>query len=107
MDGRAAGSDGCARCGELERQLAGMKAQLAALEAQVAAATKTSATSSKPPSSDIVKPKPKRKRSKRRRGAQSGHPKHDRPSFEPKQITRIEEHDLDACPQCGGTLEVI
>ncbi len=102
MDGQTAALGNCTRCGELERRVA-------ALEAQLAAATKTSATSSKPPSSDIVKPnpKPKRKRSKRRRGAQPGHAKHDRPPFEPEQINRIEEHDLDACPQCGGTLEVI
>jgi len=88
------------RCGELERRVA-------ALEAQLAATKKTSATSSKPPSSDIVKLKPQRKRSKRRRGAQPGHAKHDRPSFEPEQITHVEDYRLEACPQCGGTLELI
>src|SRR2546426_11217126 len=42
---------------------------------------KNSTNSSKPPSTDIVKPPPEKrgKRSKRRIGAQKGHPKHERP----------------------------
>ncbi len=44
------------RLAELERQLAAAFARIAELEGQLAAARKDSSTSSKPPSSDIVKP---------------------------------------------------
>ena len=58
-----------------------LNARIAELETQLAAAKKTSRNSSKPPSSDIVKPpadphKPGRK-GKRRIGGQKGHLKHD------------------------------
>lgn len=84
------------------------EARIAKLEAELAAARKTSATSSKPPSSDLVKPPAARRQpSKRKRGAQPGHPKHDRPPFGPEQITRIENHRLDCCPECGGAMELL
>lgn len=82
---------------------------MAALEAQLAAALKNSATSSKPPSSDIVKPpsaKPKGK-SKRKIGAQRGHPKHERVAFGPEQIDEIQDYRFDCCPECGGALELV
>jgi len=91
----------CPRCAELE-------ARLAELEAQVAALRKNSSNSSKPPSSDIVKP-PKLKtpgrRGKRKRGGQPGHPRHERPPLSPEQIDRTWEYSLDACPDCGGLLK--
>ena len=66
---------------ELKAQNAALVLRIAELEAQLAAAKKTSRNSSKPPSSDIVKPpadphKPGKKR-KRHIGGQKGHPKHD------------------------------
>jgi transposase len=89
---------GCPECARLQ-------ARVAELEGQLAAAKKTSRTSSKPPSSDIVKPaKGKKGRNKRKRGAQKGHPRHERPLFTPAQITQTQDYTLECCPDCGGTL---
>jgi transposase len=91
------------RCPECER----LRARVAELEARLAAAQKHSGNSSKPPSSDIVKP-PKgrqgRKSKKRRRGGQPGHPRHERPIFSPEEISAVHPYTLDQCPDCGGTL---
>jgi transposase len=83
------------RVAELERQLAVALARIEELERQLAAACKDSSTSSKPPSSDIIKPprpSPKsrggRKR-KRRRGGQPGHPRHERTLFPPEKVDKI------------------
>src|SRR5581483_5634615 len=69
----------------------GLRARIAELEAQLAKAQKHSGNSSKPPSSDIVKPAPNNvplpKGQKRRRGGQPGHPRHERPAFTPDQLT--------------------
>ncbi len=108
MQSDDAGSGGCPRCRELERVVAELLARVTALEAELAAAKKNSATSSKPPSSDLVKPPQVRKqRSQRKRGAQPGHLKHERPPFGPDEITHVEEHRRDCCPECGGALELV
>ena len=64
--------------------------RIAELEAEVARLKKNSATSSKPPSSDIVKPprppQAQSRKGKRRRGGQPGHKRHTRPPFPPEQI---------------------
>jgi len=88
----------------------GLRARIAELEAQLAKAQKHSGNSSKPPSSDIVKPAPNNvplpKGQKRRRGGQPGHPRHERPAFTPDQLTAPpHEYTLDHCPDCGGTLK--
>ena len=76
-------------------------ARIAELEQQIARLKKNSSNSSKPPSSDIVKP-PKiticAKKSKRRKGAQPGHPRHERTPFTEEEIDRqvtYEREDLD------------
>lgn len=86
-----------------------MERRLAALEADLAAARKNSATSSKPPSSDIVKPPPAahKSKSKRKRGAQLGHVKHERVPFGPDQIDWSQDYRFDRCPDCGGGLELL
>lgn len=68
------------------------------LEAEVARLKKNSSNSSKPPSSDIVKSRPKasRRKGKRKRGAQRGHRKHTRPAFPPEQVDEIVVHELPA-----------
>src|SRR5580704_9858088 len=81
--------------------------RIAELEAQLAAARKHSGNSSKPPSSDIVKPpkpQPNGTDQKRRRGGQPGHPPHERPAFAPEQIDQAWDYTLEHCPDCGGTL---
>ena len=64
----------------LQARIAEQGKRLAELEAQLAAANKNSRNSSKPPSSDITKPraeKPSGKRKKRLIGGQKGHPKYE------------------------------
>jgi transposase len=82
----------------------GLQRRIAQLEVAVAKGKKNSRTSSKPPSSDIVKPPPKTnpdtESAARKIGAQRGHKRHDRPPFSPEEVTGI-NYTLDACPDCG------
>ena len=97
-------SSSTTRCPECTR----LRQRITELEAQLAAARKHSGNSSKPPSSDIVKPpkdQGKSKKNKSRQGGQSGHPRHERPPFPPEQVTQTHDHTLDCCPDCGGALE--
>ena len=66
------------------------------LREEIARLKKDSGNSSKPPSSDIVKPsKPKdRDKKKRKRGGQKGHKKFERPDFTPEQIDQTIEYEL-------------
>ena len=85
-----------------------LKVTLAQLQEQLAAARKDSSTSSKPPSSDLVKPpKPPLPQGQdhRRVGGQPGHPKHERVAFPPNAINGGSfDHRLDLCPSCGHDL---
>ena len=85
----------------IEAAMAPLLEKIAALEQKIARLEKNSSNSSKPPSSDIVKP-PKvtvtRKKGKRRKGAQPGHPRHERAPFTEEEIDRrvtYEREDLD------------
>lgn len=98
------------RVAQLEERLAETEAELAKARAELARARKTSADSSKPPSSDIVKPKSSRaasksKGEKRKRGAQPGHPKHERTAFDESQIDQFWDYTHPSCPDCGGPVE--
>src|SRR4030081_204019 len=106
----------CANCERLQAQVdaltaivAELQATLAQVQAQLAAARKDSSTSSKPPSSDIVKPpKPELPEGQERRriGGQPGHPKHERDAFPPESITGASvDYRLDLCPCCGHDLQ--
>ena len=83
-----------------------LQERIAALEAELAKAKKNSSNSSKPPSSDIVKPrKPPRKGGRKRsRGGQPGHEQHLRSPFPPEAVNEFMPYTLDWCPDCGGTL---
>jgi len=98
----------CGCCGALQEENAALKAKVANLEAELAKARKHSGNSSKPPSSDIVKPpRPKTKNGgKRKQGAQPGHPRHERPPFEAGQIDDAIDYTLSGCPHCGGPVEL-
>src|SRR5438094_7735712 len=99
---RTAGMQTCARCAALKQQIAQRDAEIARLRAQLAVAAKNSSTSSKPPSSDIVKPKDKPKHGRKcKRGGQVGHAPHQRPPFAPEQIDATHEYTLDQFPDCG------
>src|ERR1700685_957275 len=106
----------CSNCRRLQTQLDAQKARLAALEAtvaklqeQLATPSKNSATSSKPPSSDIVKPPkpaPPDGQDQRKIGGQPGHPKHEREPFPPEAINAGSlDHRIELCPQCGHGLK--
>ena len=84
----------------LEKRLFEVDQKNTQLAQSLVAAKKNSTNSSKPPSTDIVKPQPEKrgKRSKRRIGAQKAHPKHERPPFTPDQIDRQVPHRLQRCP---------
>lgn len=86
-----------------------LRAENAALAQENARLRKNSSNSSKPPSSDIVKPprpKGKGRRGKRRRiGGQPGHIRHERQPFGPDEIDDIQDHHLQECPHCGGRVE--
>jgi transposase len=81
---------------ELRQQVEMLLKRIQQLEEEVARLKKNSHNSSKPPSSDIVKPKslvqPGRK--KRRRGGQLGHRKCTRQPFEPDQVDQAFEYEL-------------
>jgi transposase len=96
------------RIAALERQVAQLLQQIARLNEQVAKLSKNSSNSSKPPSSDIVKPPrppgPRRGR-KRKIGGQPGHPRHEREQFGPEELDAVRHYRLDRCPDCGGELQ--
>jgi transposase len=106
------------RIAELETQVADLNAKLAQrdaviarLEQQVARLSKNSSTSSKPPSSDIVKP-PKAsgtKGRKRKLGGQPGHARHERRPFSADEIDDVVDYRLSCCPDpdCGGAVRTI
>ena len=96
-----------ARIDRLEAQLSQALARITELEAQLARARKNSSNSSKPPSSDIVKPpKPKSKRGrKRKRGGQPGHSRHERAAFAQDEIDAAYDYVYESCPDCGGVLK--
>jgi transposase len=85
---------------QLQARVAELEAENARLLSQLSAARKHSQNSSKPPSSDVVKPQGKRrkKKSKRRIGGQKGHPKHERPAFGPSQVDQRIPYRLQRCP---------
>jgi transposase len=87
----------CPKCVALELRVA-------ALEAELAKARKHSGNSSKPPSSDIVKLARRGSAggSKRRRGGQPGHPRHERPPFAAEDIDQQVDYTLAICPDCSG-----
>ena len=95
---------------ELVAAIHKLRARIEELEAELAKARKNSETSSKPPSSDMVKPKPKNKKlgrpKKRKRGGQPGHPRHERKPFEESEIDGYLEYYLNGCPDCGGPIKL-
>jgi transposase len=93
----------------LTEQVTMLTEQVAKLTEQVARLSKNSSNSSKPPSSDIVKPpKPDSPKGPRRQGGQHGHPGASRPPFRPDQIDHVEPLRPPACPNGHqGTMEPV
>jgi len=98
LEGQLAQRD--ARIAALERQVADQQALMAKLSEQVAKLSKNSSNSSKPPSSDIVKPpKPPSPAGPRTAGGQPGHPGAHRQPFTESQLNDHWEKVPDQCPR--------
>ena len=79
-------------------QIEQLTSRVAELELALAKAQKDSSTSSKPPSSDIVKPKPKKKpgrRKKPQQGGQAGHKRQFRELLPPERIDETIDYEID------------
>jgi transposase len=102
----------------LSRELAKTRAELEAVGAELAAAlaenlqlrarlAQNSQNSSRPPSSDLpgTRPAPpKRRRNKRRRGGQKGHPAHQ--ALVPQHVDQVHPVRASTCEHCQAELKV-
>ena len=82
---------------QLKEQIQALLKRIKELEEEIARLKKNSSNSSKPPSSDIVKPKKtvrKVSRKRRKRGGQFGHRKFERQPFKPEEIDETIEYEL-------------
>src|SRR5262249_44680066 len=95
----------CPACQALRQENAALRAQVADLQAKLAKTRKDSSNSSKPPSSDIVKPPRPQGQRKRKIGAQPGHPRHQRPAFAADQVDACIDYICPHCPDCGGPVQ--
>ena len=93
---------------EREKQIADAEKQIADLERQLAGRKKNSTNSSKPPSSDGLageqRSRGRKHKSKRKPGAQPGHPGHHRPLVPSAEVSAIEVLLPKQCGYCGGSL---
>jgi transposase len=81
----------------LQEELGQLGADNQRLQDQIARLKRDSSNSSKPPSSDIVKPNKNgtsQARRKRKIGGQEGHPRHERTSFAPEDVDRTIRYEL-------------
>ena len=94
----------CEALVELKKEIAALRNKISSLEADIAKSRKNSSNSSKPPSSDIIKPpKPLLPDGKKREaGGQPGHERHERTPFAADEIDRIIPHFPRVCPHCGS-----
>jgi transposase len=88
---------------QLGREVRQLQADNQQLKDQVARLKRDSSNSSKPPSSDIVKPKNESPQGKRKRtiGGQEGHPRHERLPFAPEDVDRTIQHELSVAQSKG------
>lgn len=86
----------------LRETIQGLMRTIAALEDKIARLEKNSNNSSKPPSSDIIKPTDVNVRGKKRkRGGQAGHAKHQRAWFPEDQVDKAFDYELTAKDAVG------
>lgn len=90
-------------------QIDSLKTRVSELESEISRLKKTPRNSSKPPSSEHphAKPVAQRKKKRRKRGGQKGHPRHDRPLIDTDQCDRVVPLTPDACRRCGQRLSGI
>jgi len=93
---------------ERDKQAADAEKQIADLERQLAGRKKNSTNSSKPPSSDGLageqRPRGRKHKSKRKPGAQPGHPGHHRRLVPSSEVSAVEVMLPKQCGHCGGSL---
>lgn len=82
------------------------EARIAALQAELASSRKTPRNSSLPPSSEHphARPPTRRAASKKTRGGQPGHTKHERALIPAEQCDEVVSLRPQACRRCGGRL---
>ena len=94
--------------GDAEKQIADAEKQIADLEQQLALRRQNSTNSSKPPSSDGLageqRSRGRKRKSKRKPGAQPGHPGHHRRLVPTAEVSAIEVLLPKQCEHCGGSL---
>jgi len=93
-----------ARIAELEAENAELRARIEELERQ--AKGKTPQNSSLPPSTQHphARPQPPKRKSKKKRGGQPGHEKHERPLIPTEQCDKVEALKPEQCRRCGVKL---
>ncbi len=93
---------------EREKQIENAEKQIADLERQLSGRKKNSTNSSKPPSSDGLageqRPRGRKHKSKRKPGAQPGHPGHHRRLVPSAEVNAIEVLMPGQCQHCGESL---
>jgi len=99
--------DQCVRqVGELRSEIAALRADNAGLRAQLAGVKKTPQNSSVPPSSQHPHAKPPRRKSKskKKRGGQPGHPRHQRKLIPTEDCQEVVAAKPSECRRCGEAL---
>jgi len=91
-----------ARIAQLEARVAELEARIASLEG----GRKTPQNSSLPPSSQHphARPQPPKRKSKKKRGGQPGHEKHQRPLIPTEDCHHVEPLKPSECRRCGAKL---
>lgn len=87
------------------RVIAYLLERIEVLEEKIARLEKNSSTSSKPPSSDIVKPPHERRQRGREPGGQKGHRGVKHKLLPPEKVDRVVELGCRTCPDCGGVIQ--
>ncbi len=85
----------------LEEKIHRLEEKVQRLEEKIAQLEKNSSNSSKPPSSDIVKPLKLIRRFGAKRGGQHGHTKFSRPPFEPHEVDHVIKYELKSKDAVG------
>lgn len=90
-----------------QERISALETENAQLKERIVRLEKNSSNSSKPPSSDITKPKgEQRQPGKRKIGAQKGHKGTWRKEFDKSEIDRRKDLKVTQCPECKAKLEV-
>jgi transposase len=95
-----------AQVAELKLQVIELKAEVAALKLELGKQTKTPQNSSLPPSTQHphARPPSTRGKSKRKRGGQAGHPRHERSLIPAEECQEIFTLKPEQCRRCGTIL---